>query len=311
MDPADHQPTNMPDRPTARVPGAHRTVLRDRRPTVPRRRPLDPPTQRGHIRRSRERREPLACPGRVGTRPGPPPRPTYQEDSCEDPCVSRRLLVVEDDDAIVEFLSVGLAAEGFEVIVARTGHAALAALDEKGPFELVVLDLLLPGVHGLEVLSVIRRRGDLPVVILSAQSEVGDRVTGLQAGADDYLPKPFRFEELLARIQAVLRRRDPTVDQMLRVGNLVVDHATRVVTRSGQPVDVTTKEFDLLELLATNIDRVLTREVIVDRLWGLDELGDSNVLEVHVSNLRRKLETHGPRLVHTVRSVGYVLRPPR
>lgn len=223
--------------------------------------------------------------------------------------MSRRLLVVEDDDAIVEFLSVGLAAEGFEVTVARSGHGAIAALEENSPFELVVLDLLLPGMHGLEVLSSIRRRGDLPVVILSAQGDVWDRVTGLQAGADDYLPKPFRFEELLARMQAVLRRRDPTVDKILRVGDLVVDPATRTVTRAGRTVELTTKEFDLLELLAANVDRVLTREVILDRLWGIDELGDSNVLEVHVSNLRRKMDAHSSRLVHTVRAVGYVLRP--
>lgn len=219
----------------------------------------------------------------------------------------RRILLVEDDDAIVEFLAVGLPYEGFEVEVARSGHGALGALADRGPFDLVILDLLLPGLHGLEVLASLRRSGDTPVVILSAQDEVADKVAGLEAGADDYLQKPFRFEELLARIRAVLRRRDPSIDDVVRVADLVVDPAARTATRSGVPVALTTKEYDLLELLAANADRVLTRDILLERLWH-DDPGDSNSLEVHVSNLRRKLERHGPRLIHTLRSVGYVLR---
>jgi two-component system, OmpR family, response regulator MprA len=219
-----------------------------------------------------------------------------------------RVLIVEDDRGIADVVSVGLAQEGFDVRVATTGPRALEALRDEPP-DLVVLDLGLPGLSGHEVLAHVRRLGSLPVVILSARSELSDRVAGLEAGADDYLVKPFRFEELLARIRAVLRRSAPDgADATTVVGDLVLDRDARQVTRAGRPVELTTREFDLLELLISNAGKVLTREVLFDRVWNYDFLGESSVIETHVSNLRRKLEAHGPRLVHTVRGVGYVLR---
>jgi two-component system, OmpR family, response regulator MprA len=219
-----------------------------------------------------------------------------------------RVLIVEDDRGIADVVSVGLAQEGFDVRVATTGPRALEALRDEPP-DLVVLDLGLPGLSGHEVLAHVRRLGSLPVVILSARSELSDRVAGLEAGADDYLVKPFRFEELLARIRAVLRRSAPDgADATTVVGDLVLDRDARQVTRAGRSVELTTREFDLLELLISNAGKVLTREVLFDRVWNYDFLGESSVIETHVSNLRRKLEAHGPRLVHTVRGVGYVLR---
>lgn len=219
----------------------------------------------------------------------------------------RRLLLVEDDPSILDFLPIGLSYEGYDVTTARSGHGALAELATSGPFDIVVLDLGLPGIDGRDVLSSIRRTSDLPVLILSARGDVGDRVAGLQAGADDYLPKPFRLEELLARLDAVLRRRGPDPPVRIRAGDVVVDRSARTVHRDGALIEVTTLEFDLLELLISNCDKVLTRDVIADRLWGID-VGDSNTLEVHISKLRRKLERRGPRAITTVRGVGYVFR---
>lgn len=222
-----------------------------------------------------------------------------------------RILLVEDDLAIVEFVTLGLGYEGYEVTAAATARAALEAIRGSRP-DLLILDVLLPDRSGLEVLEAVRASGmGTPVIILSAQHDVPDRVAGLEAGADDYLTKPFRFEELLARIRAVLRRQDPRPkEDSLACGPILLDRARREVVVDGLLADVSGLEFDLLELLLGNVGRVLTREVLVSRLWGLDWVGDSNVLEVHISKLRRRLGVHGPRVIQTVRGVGYVLREP-
>ncbi len=218
---------------------------------------------------------------------------------------------MEDDPAIVEFVTLGLGYEGYTVTAAGTVQEALQTLRTSRP-DLVILDLGLPDRSGFDVLGTLRDSGlATPVIILSARHDVPDRVSGLEAGADDYLPKPFRFEELLARIRAVLRRHHPSgADPVLACGGVRMDTARHEVTVDGAVVDVGGLEFELLELLLQNVGRVLTREVLMDRLWGHDSMTDSNVLEVHVSRLRRRLGAQGPRLIRTIRGVGYVLRAP-
>ena len=217
-----------------------------------------------------------------------------------------RLLVVDDDPALRAALRRALELEGHEVQLAGDGAAALAAMDD-GP-DAVVLDVAMPNVDGLEVCRRLRARGDrTPVLVLTDRHQVQDRVAGLDAGADDYLVKPFALDELFARLRALLRRSDDT-DQLLGVEDLVVDPAGRRARRGEREVELTKTEFDLLELLARNAGRVLTRELISERVWGQD-FATSNSLEVYVGYLRRKLESGGePRLLHTVRGVGYVLR---
>lgn len=224
---------------------------------------------------------------------------------------ARHILLVEDDRAIVEFITLGLGYEGYQLSTAGTAGDALRILRSTRP-DLMILDLMLPDRSGLDILAAMRDSGlTTPVIILSARDAVPDRVTGLEAGADDYLTKPFRFEELLARIRAVLRRHHPTTDDtVLRCGPVRLDLARHEVIVDNIIVEVTGLEFDLLELMLYNIGRVLTREVLMNRLWGQDSLTDSNVLEVHISRLRRRLGKCGPRLIHTIRGVGYVLRAP-
>jgi len=230
-----------------------------------------------------------------------------------------RVLVVEDEAGIAGFVRRGLLFEGFTVEVAADGKAALAALRDNPP-DLVVLDLMLPGIDGVEVCRRVRAaetaegRPAVPILMLTARDAVADRVTGLEAGADDYLVKPFAFDELLARIRALLRRARavPTGDvptEVLRFSDLSLDLGSRTAERGGRPIQLTTREFDLLALFMRNPNQVLTRTLLMDRIWGADYYGDSNVLEVFVANLRRALEAGGePRLIQTVRGVGYVLR---
>ena len=220
-----------------------------------------------------------------------------------------KVLVAEDDRAVRDALVRTLRVEGYDVRAVPDGSQALTAVEEDPP-DVLVLDVMMPEVDGLTVTRRIRARGDrLPVLILTARREVGDRVAGLDAGADDYLPKPFHTDELLARLRALLRRTVPPSPDVLRVADLELDPARRTVTRAGTLVDLTKTEFDLLELLMRHAGLVMTREVIYDRIWGFDFETSSRSLDVYVEYLHRKLEaTGGRRLVQTVRGVDYTLR---
>jgi two-component system, OmpR family, response regulator MprA len=225
-----------------------------------------------------------------------------------------RILVADDDPAVRESLRRSLSFNGYEVTLASGGHEALTASSTAAP-DLVLLDVNMPGIDGLEVCRQIRASGsDVPVLILTARVEVGDRVLGLDAGADDYLPKPFALEELLARIRALLRRTksttdDAQVDESLTFVDLTIDPATRTVRRGERAISLTRTEFELLWVLVQRPRRVLSRELILDEVWGYDFPTSANSLEVYVGYLRRKTEAGGePRLIHTVRGVGYVLR---
>ncbi|MCS6842452.1 MAG: response regulator transcription factor [Roseiflexus sp.] len=219
------------------------------------------------------------------------------------------ILIVEDEAEIAGYLRRGLTFEGYNVEIATDGRQALDIARERPP-DLVVLDLMLPGIDGLEVARRLRAASDVPIIMLTARDAVPDRVAGLEAGADDYLIKPFAFEELLARIRVQLRRRqrgDTTT--VLRYGPLTMDLAAHEVTIGDRRVDLTAKEYDLLELFMRHPQQVLTRDVIYDRVWGYNFGGESNIIEVYVRYLRQKLEARGePRLIHTVRGVGYILR---
>ena len=219
-----------------------------------------------------------------------------------------RVLVVDDDEKITGFLRRALAYEGYQVDVAGGGSAALTqAL--KSPPDLVVLDVMMPGLDGLEICRRLRAGGDVPVLMLTARDGVADRVEGLDAGADDYLAKPFALEELLARLRALLRRREGAAPALLRFADLSLDVASRQAQRADRPIELTTKEFELLSLFLRHPRRVLTRNTIMEQIWGYDFDGESNVIEVYVGHLRQKLEAEGePRLIHTVRHAGYVLR---
>lgn len=220
-----------------------------------------------------------------------------------------RVLVVDDEPLIVEMLSMGLGYEGFEVSVARTGPEALEQAWSMHP-HVVVLDIMLPGMDGLEVCRRLRDRGDMGIIMLTARGEVEDRIKGLDNGADDYLAKPFTFGELMARLRAVLRRRGINLQQTLRVGDVTLDRQTRRVTRAGREVALTPREFDLLELLMAHPRQVFSRDVILNRIWGYEYLGDTNVIDVNVRYLREKLDDADRTLIRSVRSIGYSLEPP-
>jgi two-component system response regulator MprA len=219
------------------------------------------------------------------------------------------LLVVDDDPRITELLRRVLAYEGYTVTVAATGDDALARSLERPP-DLIVLDLMLPGMDGLEVARRLRAAGDnVPILMLTARDSVPDRVEGFEAGADDYLIKPFAPEELLMRIKALLRRAQPERHEVLRYADLELDTGTRLAHRGAREIELSPTEFELLALFLRRPRQVLTRDVIMDRIWGLDFEGSSNVLEVYVGYLRTKLEAGGePRLIHTIRGVGYVFK---
>jgi two-component system response regulator MprA len=224
-----------------------------------------------------------------------------------------RLLVVDDDPSVREALALVLDLHGFEVATAEDGRAAIRTLAAASP-DAVILDVLMPGLDGLEVCRRMRATGDrTPVLMLTARTEVSDRVAGLEAGADDYLVKPFAREELVARLRALLRRTGWEGDErILRVGDLELDPTAHEARRDGRQLELTRTEFLLLELLMRNPRVVLTRGTIFDRVWGYDFGPSSNSLEVYIGYLRRKTEAAGEaRVVHTVRGVGYVLRAPR
>jgi two-component system response regulator MprA len=224
-----------------------------------------------------------------------------------------RVLVVDDEPAVREALERILRLGGFQVELAGDGREAVRR-QAAAPADAVLLDVMMPGLDGLEVCRRLRDVGDrTPVLMLTARDDVGDRVAGLEAGADDYLPKPFALDELLARLRALLRRSGWQGDRRaLRFGDLELDPAAHEVRRRGHEIELTRTEFLLLELFMHHPRQVLTREQIFERVWGYDFGPASNSLEVYVGYLRRKTEARGePRVLHTVRGVGYVLRPPR
>ena len=220
-----------------------------------------------------------------------------------------RILVVEDEPSFHEALSYQLTREGYEVSVAETGDEGLAAFARDGA-DLVLLDLMLPGTPGTEVCRQLRQRSKVPIIMLTAKDGEVDKVVGLELGADDYVTKPYSVRELVARIRAVLRRgedTDDSPDALVEAGPVRMDVDRHVVTVDGTPVALPLKEFELLELLVRNADRVLTRGQIIDRVWGADYVGDTKTLDVHVKRLRSKVEPHPsrPRHIVTVRGLGY------
>jgi two-component system response regulator MprA len=220
-----------------------------------------------------------------------------------------RILVVDDDQKVLSLMRRGLSFAGYEVDLAADGEEALRQARDRAP-NLVVLDVLLPGIDGVEVCRRLRV-GDpeLPVLMLTARGRVADRITGLDAGADDYLVKPFDFEELLARIRALLRRARGPDQAPLRFADLALDPGTRDVTRGGEPVELTSREYEMLEYFMRHPRQVLSRERIFEQVWGASFIGDSNLIDVHVMRLRDKLEGGGrPRVLHTIRGAGYSLR---
>ena len=220
-----------------------------------------------------------------------------------------RILLVEDDQKVASFIRKGLEEEGYAVDVAAEGEAGLfMGLDRL--HDLIILDVMLPKKPGFQVLRELRQaKVATPVLMLTARDTVEDKVQGLDAGADDYLTKPFVFAELLARVRALLRRRAEARSPKLQVADLVLDPATRSVTRGGQPITLTNREFALLEYLMRNAGRVLTRTAITEHVWDYDFDSGTNVIDVYVNYLRKKIDAgHEPKLLHTVRGVGYVLR---
>jgi len=218
-----------------------------------------------------------------------------------------RVLVVDDEEVIVDLISTGLRYEGFDVAVATDGREALAQAARFQP-HLVVLDWMLPGLDGLTICQRLRAQSDMAILMLTARGELDDRIAGLEGGADDYLVKPFKFQELLARIRAILRRHNLSLRRRLSVGDLQLDRETREVWRSGQPIDLTPREFELLEVLLMHPRQVFSRETLLNRVWGYDYVADPNLVEVHISALRAKLGDTARQLIRTVRGVGYTLR---
>ena len=218
-----------------------------------------------------------------------------------------RILVVEDEEGIADFLRRGLVLTGYEVDVAYDGESALSWAREQMP-DMVILDLMLPGLDGVEVCRRLRAASDVPIIVLTARDSVSDKVQGLDAGADDYLTKPFAFDELLARVRAAERRRSP--DQaVLTVGDLVIRPASREVERAGRRIELTTREYDLLEYLARNAGKVVKKQAIFEKVWGFDFETESDAIKVYVRYLRKKLNATGERdLIQAVRGVGYILK---
>jgi two-component system response regulator RegX3 len=220
-----------------------------------------------------------------------------------------RILIVEDEDSFSDALSFMLRREGYEVFIAADGNTALAEFDKHGP-DLVLLDLMLPGISGTEVCRIIRSKSTVPVIMLTAKDGEVDKVVGLELGADDYVTKPFSSRELLARVRAVLRRngeQDELLPPTIEAGTVRIDIERHVVSVRGEHVTMPLKEFDLLEFLVRNSGRVLTRNQLIDRVWGADYVGDTKTLDVHIKRLRAKIEVDPshPSHIHTVRGLGY------
>jgi DNA-binding response OmpR family regulator len=220
---------------------------------------------------------------------------------------SPRVLVVDDEPSIVDFIRLGLQYEGFQVQTAPDGQVALRLISEFKP-HVVVLDIMMPRLDGLAVAAAIRGNKDTGIIILSAKDEVQDRIRGLEVGADDYLVKPFDFGELLARIRAIMRRRNPSAGPQLQVGDVAMDEATREVRRDGRAIELSAREFDLLRLLMMHPNQVLARDRILDQVWGYNFFGDANNVEVYIRYLRQKLGDGQHQLIQTVRGVGYRIK---
>lgn len=223
-----------------------------------------------------------------------------------------KILIIEDEEKLARFVELELKYEGYEVEKAFDGREGLDMV-KAGPFDLILLDIMLPGLNGIEVLRRIRQTSDIPVILLTARDTVVDKVTGLDSGADDYITKPFAIEELLARIRAILRKREPAIgknpNHILELGPLSLDINKREVYVNGSLVYLTKREFDLLHFLMENMDIVLSRETILERIWGYDFAGDTNSVDVYIRYLRAKLEEpFGLKIFHTVRGVGYVIK---
>jgi two-component system response regulator MprA len=217
------------------------------------------------------------------------------------------VLIVDDEPQIVDFLQMGFAYEGFEVFTAMNGIDAIQTAIAHQP-DLVILDILLPGYDGLEVTRRIRHLHDMPIIMLTAKGNIDDRVAGLDTGADDYITKPFAFRELMARTRSVLRRHGNRKADILSFLDITLDRGTRIVIHQDQSVELTPREFDLLELFLMHPRQVLSRDIILSRVWGYDYEGDDNIIEVYIRHLREKLHDNPPRLIQTVRGVGYSLR---
>ena len=207
----------------------------------------------------------------------------------------------------MDFIKLGLGYEGFEVRTARDGTSALLLAREMNP-DVIILDVMLPNMDGMEVCQRIRAQSDAGIIMLTARDEVQDRVTGLNRGADDYVVKPFRFEELMARIRAVLRRRGATRQPVLSFADVILDQDSHEVQRAERMVELTPREYDLLKLFMFNPRQVLSKEMILERVWGYDFEGDANIVEVYVRYLREKLGDIPPKLIQTVRGAGYILK---
>ncbi len=230
-----------------------------------------------------------------------------------------RILIIEDEEKIARFTELELLHEGYEVVKSADGREGLE-LAEQGGFSLVLLDIMLPGLNGLEVLRRLRRGSDVPVIMLTARDAVMDKVSGLDMGADDYVTKPFAIEELLARIRMVLRRREASggtaaapagSDDWLKCGDLSLSPARHEVRFRGEPIELTSREFSLLQTLLENKNIVLSRDSLMERVWGYDYMGETNVVDVYVRYLRSKIdEVYGAAVIQTVRGVGYVIKDP-
>lgn len=221
--------------------------------------------------------------------------------------MATRILLIDDDPKIISLLRRGLAFEGFEVYTAMDGESGLAAAQQHQP-HLALLDITMPGTDGFEVCRRLRLRGDIAIIMLTARDDVEDKVNALDTGADDYVPKPFAFDELTARIRAVLRRQNAG-EERLSYGDLEINRATREIQRAGQPIELTALEYELLVMFMRHPRQVLTRDQILGQVWGYDAETETNALEVHIGHLRQKLEASGsPRLIQTIRGIGYTLR---
>jgi len=224
--------------------------------------------------------------------------------------VAHRILIVEDEERIARFVELELTHEGYEVDKAADGRSGLEKM-ESGAFDLVLLDIMLPGLNGLEVLRRARKTTDTPVILLTARDTVMDKVTGLDMGADDYITKPFEIEELLARIRVCLRKceKRATASRVYTCGELTLDADKHTVMYNGNPVELTHREFTLLEVLLENRGIVLSRDTLLERVWGYEYMGETNVVDVYVRYLRSKIDdVYDVKLVQTVRGVGYVIR---